>query len=189
MWTLVQVVARSSQRVDVPLERRLVDPTLRRTKERHPTVVVLDPWMVLVEVVVEDLTHILLEVDLSFTTVTILEAGSGLRPFANGEVLLVAVVVFDVQSAYRSRPDSCVPDQVEHRVATGCVVELLAVFQDGISSIEGQLVRPHVLHMADGGERELLVDAVRSGVDPLTEGEELMDGSELVLQRDVVHVL
>jgi hypothetical protein len=30
----------------------------------------------------------------------------------------------------------------------------------------------HVLHVADGWECEFLVDAVRSGVDPLTEGEE-----------------
>lgn len=181
MGALVQIVTRASQRVDVPLERRFVDPTLGRAEEWHPSVVILDPWMILVEVVVEDPTHILLEVDLSLPPITILETGPSLRAIANVEVAFVAVVVSDVQSTHRPRPNPRVPDQVEHRVATGRVVELLAVFQDGLRFVGGQLVGSHVLHMADGWKCELLVDAGRSGVDPLTEGEELTDGPELVL--------
>lgn len=172
MGALVQVVAGPRQCVDVPLERRLVDPTLRRAEERDPSVVVLNSGMVLVEVVIENLTHFLLEVDLSLASISILETGPGFGAIADVEIACLAVVVSDVQSTHSPRSDLRVPDQVEHRVATGRVVGPLAVLQDGLRFVGGQLVGSHVLHVADGRERELLVDAIRSGVDPLTEGEE-----------------
>lgn len=146
---LVQVVTGPRQRVDVPLDRRHVDPVLRRTEERHPSVIILNPWVVLVEVVIEDLTRFLLEVDLPFTSVAIPETGPYLGAVANVEVAFVAVIVSDAQSMHSTRANPCVPDQIEHRVATGRVVELLAALQDDLHFMRRQLVGSHVLHVTD----------------------------------------
>jgi hypothetical protein len=98
------------------------------------------------------------------------------------------VVVADVQSTHSPRPNPRMPDQVEHRVAAGHVVELLVVLKEGLCFVGGDL---SVLTSSIWP----FVESVSFSWTPL--GAALIRShktrnvgwSHLVLQRNVVHVL
>lgn len=84
MRALVRVVARPGQRVDVPLECRLLHPTGAGPDERRAPVVVVDVGVVHVEVVFDQGDELVCYDDVSFGSLFVFQGRVALWPVSDG---------------------------------------------------------------------------------------------------------